>query len=339
MNRIGFDLALYKSSTFDQLMPVAISFATGYSSKWVNAGEIENKGVELTLFATPVETSAFTWDLSLNWSKNKNKVISLFVDEAGNAVQNLLLGSLQGGVSINAHVGEPYGAIQGSDFVYSENGQKTVGSNGRYLSTSTHDEVIGNYNPDWIAGLRNSFSFNNFTLSFLLDMQHGGDVFSLDMWYGAATGLYEESAGLNDLGNKVRDPIVQNEDESYAPNSGGFINPGVYEDGTPNVTRVRGDYYGADGYAVSPNAKFVYDASFVKLRELSLTYNLPVSLIENSPFTGASVSFIGSNLWILHKNLPNADPEASQSSGNIQGWQSGVLPTVKNYGFNVRLQF
>jgi TonB-linked SusC/RagA family outer membrane protein len=338
-NRIGFDLALYKSSTFDQLMPVAVSFATGYSSKWVNAGEIENKGVELTLFATPVETSAFRWDLSLNWSKNQNKVISLFTDEEGNEVQNLQLGSLQGGVSINARVGQPFGTIQGSDYIYHENGQRVVGDNGRYLKTSTNDVVIGNYNPDWIAGLRNSFSYRDFTLSFLFDMQHGGDIFSLDLWYGIGTGLYEETAGLNDLGNPVRDPIVQNEDESYAPNSGGFINPGVYEDGTPNETRVRGDYYGADGWAVSPNARFVYDASYIKLRELALTYNLPRTLIDQTPLTSASVSFIGSNLWILSKNLPHADPEASQGSGNIQGWQSGVMPTIKNYGFNIKVQF
>ena len=338
-NRIGFDLALYKSTTFDQLMPVAVTFATGYSSKWVNAGEIENKGVELYLFATPVESSALTWNLALNWSKNENKVISLFTDQAGNEVTNLQLGSLQGGVSINAKVGEPYGSIQGTDYIYHENGQRVVGSNGRYLKSATNDINIGNYNPDWIAGLRNSFSFSNFTLSFLFDMQHGGDIFSLDLWYGAATGLYEESAGLNDLGNPVRDPIVQNADESYAPNSGGFINPGVYEDGTPNETRVRGDYYGADGYAVSPNARFVYDASFIKLRELSLTYNLPGDLIEQTPFTAASISFIGSNLWILDKNLPHADPEATQGSGNLQGWQSGVMPSIKNYGFNIRLQF
>jgi hypothetical protein len=111
------------------------------------------------------------------------------------------------------------------------------------------------------------------------------------------------------------------------------------EDGTPNTTRVAGDSYGADGWAVSPNARFIYDASFLKLRELSLTYNLPRSLIDQTPLTAASVSFIGNNLWIIDKNLPHADPEASQSSGNIQGWQSGVMPTVKNYGFNIKVQF
>jgi hypothetical protein len=266
-------------------------------------------------------------------------VVKLFTDEAGNEIKNLQLGSLQGGVSINARVGQPYGTIQGSDYVYHENGQPIVNENGRYQISSTNDIVIGNYNPDWVGGIRNTITYRDFALSFLLDMQHGGDVFSLDLWYGTGTGMYEETAGLNDLGNPKRDPIVENEDGSYAPNSGGFINPGVYEDGTPNTTRVRGDYYAADGWAVSPNARFVYDASFLKLRELSLTYNFPGSILDKTPLTAASLSFIGSNLWIIQKNLPHADPEASQSSGNIQGWQSGVMPTVKNYGFNIKVQF
>lgn len=340
-NRVGFDLAVYKSTTFDQLMPVSVTMATGYSSKWVNAGEIENKGIELTLFGTPVETSAFRWDISVNWSQNKNKVISLFTDEAGNEVQNLRLNlsGLQGGVTINARVGQPYGAIQGSDYIYHENGQRIVGSDGSYQISATNDIVIGNIYPDWIGGIRNSFKYKDFDFSFLFDMQQGGDIFSLDLWYGIGTGLYKETAGLNDLGNPVRDPIVQNEDDSYASNSGGFINPGVYEDGTPNETRVNADDYAADGWAVSPNSRFVYDASFVKLREVVFTYNLPQSLLSNTPLVAASISFVGSNLWILSKNLPHADPEASQGSGNVQGWQSGVMPTVKNYGFNLKVQF
>ena len=170
-------------------------------------------------------------------------------------------------------------------------------------------------------------------------MQHGGDIFSLDHWYGAGTGLYKESAGLNDLGNPKRDPILDNGDGTYDPKSGGIINPGVHADGTPNTTRVAADRYSVDGWAVSPNARFVYDASYLKLREVALTYNLPSSLIKSTPLYGASVSLVGSNLWIIHKNLPYADPEATQSSGNTQGWQSGVMPTVRTYGFNIRVQF
>jgi TonB-linked SusC/RagA family outer membrane protein len=342
-NRVGFDLALYKNNTFDQLMPVSVSFATGYLSKWVNAGEIENKGIELAVNGTPIKTKDFRWDMRINWSKNANQVKSLFTDEAGNEVKNLQLASLQGGVSVNARVGEPYGSINGSDYVYNDKGQKIVGSNGRYEISSTNDIVLGNYNPDWNGGVSNTFSYKNVSLSFLVDVQHGGDVFSLDLWYGMGTGLYKETAGLNDLGNPKRDPIVwvnpDDESQGYASNSGGTINEGVTEDGTPNTVRVSNQNYGADGWAVSPNKRFVYDASFVKLRELSLTYRLPKRVLNNTFIYGASLSFVGSNLWIIHKNLPYADPEASQSSGNIQGWQSGVMPATRNFGFTLNLQF
>ncbi len=342
-NRVGFDLAFYKNNTKDQLMPVSVSFGTGYSSNWVNAGEIENKGIELALFGAPVKTRDFSWDIRVNWAKNKNKVVKLYTDESGNQIKNLVLGSLQGGVSINASIGEPYGTIKGSDFQYhEENGGKIIsGTSGRYLKSGTNDIVIGNINPDWTAGITNSFKYKNLTLSFLVDVQKGGDVFSLDLWYGMGTGLYEETAGLNDLGNLKRDPIAgrNNDTKTYAANSGGTVNEGVLADGTPNWVRVSNESYGALGWAVDPNKRFVYDASYVKLRELTLTYDLPKEWTSKLYLAGASVGFVGSNLWILHKNLPHADPEASQSSGNIQGWQSGVMPATRNYGFTLNLQF
>ena len=342
-NRIGFDLALYKNNTIDQLMPVSVSYATGYAQKWVNAGEIENKGVELSLNVTPVKTKDFKWDVRFNWSKNKNTVLSLYTDESGNKVTNLQIASLQGGVSINARVGEAYGSITGSDFVYT-NGQKTVSSTtGRYLMTSTNDKVIGNVTPDWNGGISNTFSYKNFSLSFLIDVQHGGDIFSLDQWYGSGTGLYAESVGPNDLGNPKRDPIVwaNSDDHSkgYASTTGGTINQGVLPDGTVNTIRVSNQDYKADGWAVSPNAKFIYDASYVKLREVTITYNLPKAIYSKLYLTNASIGIVGSNLWIISKNLPYADPEASQSSGNIQGWQTGVMPATRNLGFTLNLQF
>ncbi len=339
-NRLGLDVALYKNSTFDQLMDVSVSFATGYNAKWVNAGEIENKGIELFLTGTPIKTADFSWDIALNWSKNTNKVVELYTDAAGNKVTNLELGSLQGGITINARVGEAYGAILGTDYVYEKTtGKPIVKSNGRYAVSATNDNVIGNVNPDWTGGVNNSFRYKNLSLGFLIDIQHGGDIFSLDHWYGAATGLYKESAGLNDLGNPKRDPITYDASGAYASNSGGTLNPGVDADGNVNTVRVSDESYGAAGYAVDPNKRYVYDASFVKLRELSLTYGLPKSLLEKTFISSASVSFVGSNLWIIHKNLPYSDPEASQGAGNIRGWQSGTLPATKNFGFNVNLKF
>ncbi|MDR1556521.1 MAG: SusC/RagA family TonB-linked outer membrane protein [Tannerellaceae bacterium] len=343
-NRVGFDLALYNNTTFDQLVPISVSFATGYNSRWINAGEIQNKGVELSLFGTPVKTKDFSWDVKLNWASNRNKVVSLYVDEAGNEVRNLQLGSLQGGVTINARIGEPYGVISGTDYVYHANGEKIIGANGRYQFSAENDKVLGNVNPDWTGGLSNTFTYKNLALSFLIDAQSGGNLFSLDMSYGQATGVYTESAGLNDLGNPKRDPIVwadpNDHSKGYASNSGGTVLPGVREDGTPNTLRVDESSYQAGGYIAKPNKAFVYDASFVKLRELSLTYTFPKSLlVKTRAISGASLALVGSNLWIIHKNLPYADPEATQSSGNIQGWQSGVAPTERNFGLTLNVQF
>ena len=345
-NRLGFDISYYKNNSIDQIIPVSVSFASGYSGKYVNAGEIENKGIELTLRGAPVVTSNFRWDATLNFARNRSEVVSL--DEG---LENLQLGALQGGVTINARVGEPYGTIQGTDFVYNENGEKVIGANGHFRKSATSDKIIGNISPDWNAGFNNNFSYKGWSFSFLIEMQQGGSIFSTDLWYGMATGLYEETAFTNDLGNPSRNPVVgavHNDDGtwSYDPSSGGFINEGVVNIGTedapnyiPNTRRVAGDNYTAFGYATSPNGRYVYDATYIKLREAVLTYALPKTKLANTPFQGVSFSLVGSNLWIISKDLIHADPEASQSSGNVQGWQSGVMPTTRNVGLTVNLQF
>ncbi len=326
--RLGFDFAYYKNNTVDQIIPVSVSRATGYASKYLNSGEVENRGFEIALNGNPVKSGDFRWDVTLNWSRNRNEVISLFVNpETGEEVTNLVLGSFQGGITINATVGQPYGTIQGTDFTYDENGNKVVGANGFYIKTTTSDNVIGDVNPDWNAGLYNSFSYKNFTFGFLLDMQMGGSVFSLDQWYGQGTGLYPESVGTNDLGNPVRNSLAD---------GGGFILDGVKEDGSVNDIRVPGDRYYAYGWARYPNAAYVYDASYLKLRELSLSYKVPMN---NKYIKGLTLGIVGSNVWIIWKELPYADPEAGLSSGNLQGFQSGVMPTVRNFSFNLKLNF
>ncbi|WP_111708323.1 SusC/RagA family TonB-linked outer membrane protein [Lutibacter citreus] len=325
-NRLGFDFAYYKTNSVDQIFGVPVSRASGYTSKVLNAGEIENKGVELTLFGTPIKNTDFKWDVLVNWSQNKNQVISL---EDG--IDNLQLGSFQQGITINARVGEPYGTIQGTDYTYI-NGEKVVDpSNGQYIASSTSDVVIGDTNPDWLMGISNSFSYKNFSFSFLIDIQQGGSIFSLDQAYGLATGLPAETAFINDLGNPNRNTLAD---------GGGFINPGVNPDGSTNTTRIASSNYGAQGYRRGlPNAAFVYDASYVKLREIAITYNFDKALMDKTFLTGASLSLTGSNVWIISKNLPHADPESGLSAGNLQGYSTGSLPTTRDFGFNVKLQF
>ncbi|OYT16356.1 MAG: SusC/RagA family protein [Bacteroidetes bacterium 4572_77] len=337
-SRLGFDFAYYKTNTKDQIMPVDVSVATGYSSKYFNAGEIQNSGVELALRGTPVKNNKFRWDIVLNFSKNKSEVISLY-NENGQKVDNLQLGRLQGGVSINARVGEAYGTIQGTDYEYAPDGQKIVGANGYYTKTATSDQILGDINPDYNMGLNNSFSYNNLSFSFLIDYQQGGSIFSLDQYYGRGTGLYAETSYTNDLGNPVRNTVE---------NGGGLINEGVVEvlDADDNVIgyetntqRVEASTYRTFGWSTNPNKAFVYDATYLKLREVALTYTMPRSIMDKTFIHGASFSLVGGNLWIISKELPHADPEASQGSGNIQGWQSGVMPSLRTIGFNVKLQF
>lgn len=335
-NRIGFDVTLYKTNTINQIIPVSVSFATGFTSTFVNAGDIENKGIELSMFGSPVKTKDFSWDINLNWTRNRNKVISLYGDS-----KNLQLGSFQGGVSVNATLGQPYGTIQGKTWgmidpadatkiiSWDGTGEKVVKTNGRYFLTTTTSNVIGNINPDWTGGIYNTVKYKGISLGFLIDIRHGGDLFSLDRYYGLATGITEETTQLNDLGNPSRNTIA---------NGGGIIMPGVTPDGKPNTKRVE-NTFGTYGYAYNPNAAFIYDASYVKLREAVLTYAIPQSIVGKTKIIkGAEVSIIGRNLWIIDKNLPFSDPEENLSSGNIQGYQSGAYPTTRSIGFNLKLK-
>ncbi|WP_438712731.1 SusC/RagA family TonB-linked outer membrane protein [Aquimarina muelleri] len=343
-SRVGFDVAYYKNNSIDQIFGVPVSRSTGYSSKILNAGEIENKGIELSIKGTPIKTDNFSWDVNVNWSKNKNKVIAL---EDG--IENLQLGSFQGSVSINATVGQPYGVIYGTDYTYL-NGERVVDgretlpqdlngdglddinpSAGRYITTTTTNNIIGDTNPEWLMGIFNKFNYKNLTFTFLIDIQKGGSIFSLDQYYGLGSGLYAETAFINDLGNPVR---------NNKADGGGYINPGVNPDGSTNTTRIEASEHSAFGTDGGfPHAAFVYDASFIKLREVSLTYSFPKKIIDRTFLKDVSLSIIGSNLWIIDKNIPHEDPEGGLSSGNLQGYSAGSLPTTRDIGFNLKLQF
>lgn len=324
--RIGLDVSYYDTKTEDQITPVPVSNATGFNTTLLNAGTIENEGFEASLRLVPVQTEDFMWNMTVNWAKNKSTVLSL-----AEGIDNLQLASLQGGVSINAAPGEPYGAIRGTDYIYDDNGNKVVNSSGYYLKSDTSNEIIGNIQPDWTGGVQNSFTYKNVTFNFLIDVQEGGDIFSLDTWYGYGTGLYDITVGNNDLGNPKRNTLAD---------GGGIILPGVQEDGSVNTTRARFDYYANPyGWARDANKGHVYDASFVKLREASLTYAFGDQILDRVPFTKASISFIGRNLWIIHKNLPYSDPEAGLSAGNVQGYQSGAYPAIREVGASLKFNF
>ncbi len=325
-NRLGFDATYYRLNTVDQIVPLPVSTATGFDYKVINAGNIQNHGIELSLFGTPVRTKDFSWNINLNWSRNRNKVVSL------PGITTLQLASFPGNITVNASVGQPYGTIIGTDYVYNEKGEKLM-EDGYYKISPTSNNIIGNANPDWIGGITNTLKYKNLSLSFLVDVRQGGDLFSLDMYYGLATGLLPETAGKNDLGNESRAPLTNDS------KSGGIIMPGVNADGKANTTRIANEFQ-TYGYSVNPDKAFVYDASYVKLREVSLSYSLPASITRRmAPFKGIDFSLIGRNLWIIHKNLPYADPDDAISSGNFQGYIGGSYPSTRTFGANVRFRF
>ena len=334
-SRLGFDATYYMTNTKDQLIPVNISTSTGYITKVMNAGNLQNKGFEVSVYATPVKTKDFSWDIRVNWSQNRNKVVALY-----GGSKNLAIGAFQGGVSLNAPLGQPYGQLWGKTWVKdSASGQKYITIGGRDSITTSTTNKIGNVNPDWIGGILNTVRYKNLALTFLIDIRQGGSVFSLDSYYGMNSGVYLETVALNDLGNPSRNPVLVDANGNSLPNSGGIIVQGITANGKQNTKRVP-NIGGTYGYGYNPAAAFVYDASYVKLRELAITYSIPSSLFGSvKAIKGIDVSLIGRNLWIIHKNTPYSDPEENLSAGNVQGYQSGAYPTSRNIGVNLKLKF
>ncbi len=334
-NRIGIDAGWFKTDTKDQILALPVSLATGNTAKWQNVGNMRSEGFEVALNLVPIKTQDFTWGLDLNWSNPRSKVTEL-----ASGVENITIGSYQGGVTINASLGDDYGTIKGSDFVYDPNGNKVISgsgsSKGKYLTTNTNS-VIGNMQADWFGSITNRLSYKDLSLSFQIDVRQGGDLFSLDQYYGQSSGLYPDTVFLNDLGNPVRNSLA---------NGGGIILPGVVNTGTAanpiytaNTTRIDAEQTNAFGYLAYPASQFIYDASYVKLREVALTYSLPKKFLASTFVQGASFSLVGNNLWIIKKHVPFADPESGLSAGNAQGYQTSVLPTTRTISLNIRLNF
>lgn len=323
--RLSFDLTYYIANSINQIVQAPISPASGFHSKLLNAGKIRNQGVEFSVNAIPIETDDWKWSINANWSKNESKVVEL-----PDGTSSLQLGDFQNGITIQATKGKAFGVINGTDYVYNENGERLVDENGRYLITSSSNQDIGNITPDWLMGISNTFSYKNLTFSFMIDVKKGGSIYSLDQAYGQASGILPNSVAKNVNGVSIREPIE---------NGGGILNEGVREDGTPNDVFVDATENGELGYQGYPDSEFIYNASFVKLREVALNYSLPQRIIEHTFLNNVTFGVSGYNLWIIHKDLPMADPESGLGAGNLQGYSVASLPTTRNFSFKVTLQF
>jgi TonB-linked SusC/RagA family outer membrane protein len=334
-SRVGLDVTYYHAQEVNEIMPINVSGASGFSQFFVNGGTIQNAGVELTLSLTPIKTRNFTWDMNINWSKNNNKVVNLYDNQP-----SFLITGYQNAVQLVAEKGKPYGELRGSNYTYL-NG-KILDSAGYPIKNANALSDIGNINPTWLGGINNSFHYKNFALSFLVDVRKGGDVYSLDMDYGASAGLIPHTAGYNKNGVATRTSLA---------NGGGYLFPGVTSNGKANTVLVDASDINQGLFPFSSDNQeaaksYVYDAGYVKLREAALTYSLPASTLNRLHFVkGLDLSLTGRNLWIIHKNLPYADPEqgvpssGSYGANGSMGFQSGSYPTFRTFGFNIKARF
>ena len=347
-NRVNLDVSYYNMNSFNQILAVDVSTSTGYEKELINGGKINNKGWEVQLTLEPIRTKAFTWDMMLNYSKNKSQVIRL--DKEGR-LQSFVLGS-EGTVQVLAAEGKAYGMLFGTTYKRNESGQIIIDASGRPV-VSPNKAYLGKYTPDWLGSINNSFSWKNFNLSFLVDANVGGSLFSVTNRYGQFTGVLAstlpgrdaEHGGLSYYypGNdNSKQAVALPEGASSAPGGAtihedGIIAEGVHEDGKENTTIIPAqDYYKT---VRNVDAEYVYDASYVKLREVKLGYQLPSDFIHRIGLQSATVALVGRNLWIISKNTPNIDPENAFNTGNAQGLEHFAIPSVRSIGINLNLKF
>ncbi|MTG97263.1 MULTISPECIES: SusC/RagA family TonB-linked outer membrane protein [Myroides] len=318
-NRLSFDVTLYKTNTENQILTVPLNYATGYSKKVLNMGDIQNKGIELMVSGTPVKTKHFSWRTSLNWAKNENKILSLAEEFEGGDEQVI---AQSGTASIIAKVGGSTGDLYGAKFVRNDQGQIIYNDKG--LPEQSNDlHYIGSAYADWTMGWTNTLKYKNVTFSFTIDGQYGGKVYSQSHHKMSEQGKLKHTLYGREQGYIVGDGVVQNGDGSFSP----------------NTTQVApADYY-KEYYRRANLESNTFDASYVKLREVSLEYSFPKTVLDKLRLKKLSLSIFGRNLAML-SNFPLFDPETAALNGGsmMPGVEMGQMPSPATYGFNLKLE-
>jgi TonB-linked SusC/RagA family outer membrane protein len=313
-NRINVDFTWYKGNTINQIVGVPLEPSSGFNQLLINAGNIENKGIEVTLNVVPVKTSKFTYSTTFNFARNRSKVVKV-----ADGITNFGFAANRAATA-SAKTGDRLGNLNVVGFRRSADGQVLIGLDGLPLLTNGRTVVAGNIFPDWTGGWNNEFTYGNLSLNLLFDIRQGGVIVSHTEGYLAGLGLAKVTEA--------------NRETSFVVN-------GVKEDGTKNTTLVTPQAYyskiGARGGIVGE--AFTYDASNMRLRQAALTYAIPATALKNTPFRSASVSVYGRNLFFVYKNSP-MDPDVTLN-GNVTGY--GVdfysLPTTRSFGINAKIGF
>ena len=318
-NKLSLDVTYYDQTTINQIISVTTSSTTGFTGMLINAGEIENKGVELMFNGKLLETkSGLDWDISVNWAKNNDVVNKLY-----GGLQSYQISPGFGGCVTMAIPGQKWGSLWGLPFVRdAKTGKIVVDDSGIPLTTNVAKN-FGTVTPDWIGGVNNSFRFRNINFSFLVDMRKGGKFFSTTAWHSYPTGSYTVTTA-----NHVRE--------------NGLIVDAVKQDGSPNNVRVSAQDYFGGAWVWNNHEYSILDGTYIKLREVVLGYNINVKNIHW--LTKLNLSVFGRNLAILYQDKSTRqygiDPEVGLGGGDYGvGFENFQIPTTRNFGFKLSAGF
>jgi len=314
--RLTLDATYFLSNAKNQIIGLNISESTGRISRFINAGKIKNSGIEMSLGLIPVKTDKIEWSINANYTKSKSKVIKLI-----DGIDNYVIAQGPNGGTIEARVGGRMGDIYGRGYLRSPDGQIVYDNSGSPI-VDTNIKKIGNYNPDWMLGLTSNFKYKNFNIYANFDIHHGGKIYSMTNSIGMESGLLAVSLPGRETGI-VGPGVVKNSDGTYSPN-------------TTNIS-AENWYYG-NAFRRNNIEANSFDASYVKLRQLSIGYSFPKSILKSTKIQSLSVALVGNNLALWSK-VPNIDPESQALNGGtlLPGFEVMQLPSTKNYGFKINI--
>ncbi len=312
-NRLAFDFTWYKKNAYNQILKITVPPSTGYQFELMNAGNVENKGIELSLNANIVQKKDFNWNLTLNYSKNTNRIIELSDKTKIQTLSDPSVNFLQ----VVASEGGLYGDILGYTYQRNTSGQILVDDNGIPLK-SVEMSKLGNYQPKWMGGLANNFTYKNFDLNFLIDMRYGGEIYMGSIKSGASAGTLAMTVDGREGGMVVPNSIVKSTGASNTIKA----TPQAYWRGINAITEA-----------------WMYDATNICFRELSIGYTLPSVIAQKMKLNTIKLSLVGRNLFMISSHTKGFNPEATYSTGNAQGIEYGTMPQLRSIGFNLNLNF
>ncbi len=332
-NRITLDATVYQTKSDNQLSLLSLPSASGYDAFFTNFGAMTSKGAEITLGLTPVTTKDLTWTISGAFTKYKTTVDELFGDVTEIELRPLFAGS----ITPVLRVGEEYGVFRGTVSARDDKGNLLIDPSNGQIINSTHEEIIGNPNPDFTLGVVNTLTWKGFSLGAVLDWRQGGDVYSETVNGELGRGVLAFQADQRELGAVI--PGVYGDNVTQQP----LLDENGNEIPNQTLVELNDLYFGSTFGSNAQDEWLVFDATVIRLREISLGYTFSQKALANSPIKGISINLVGRNLWYNAPNIPkdsNFDPETNTFGDvNYQGFDFQNLPSVRRYGINVKLTF